>query len=121
MLVQNKGEYVRNIGVRLIPGVNRLSGADSKLYADEVKHPLNKYLVEHGEIAVVSPGNIAAVSPEKAVELIQDTYDLSLLDQFTKDENVKRKSKKVLDAIAAQVESIKNPPKDKIVNPDATE
>ncbi|MFX3616229.1 MAG: hypothetical protein ACE3JK_01695 [Sporolactobacillus sp.] len=116
MLVQNKGEYVRNIGVRLIPGVNRLSGAESKLYAEEVKHPLNKYLVEHGEIAVVSPGDISSVSPEKAVLLVNDTFDLGLLDQFTKDESVKRKNKTILNAITVQIESIKNPPKDKVVN-----
>lgn len=117
MLVHNAGQYARNIGVRLTPGANNLSGAESKLYAEEVKRPLNKYLVDQGEIKVISPGNIASITPDKAVQLVQDTYDLGVLDQFTKDENVKRKDKKVLAAITAQIEAIKNPPKDKVVDP----
>lgn len=119
MLVQNKGELVRIIGVRLVPGVNNLSAADSKKYADEAQLPLNKYLIDHGEIAVVSPGNISSVSPEKAVQLVNDTFDLGLLDQFIKDEAAGKNRKTVIDAINTQIDSIKNPPADKVVDRNA--
>lgn len=117
MLVQNKGNYVRHIGARLLPGVNDLSVEESKAYAEASKHPLNKVLIGK-EIEVVSKTDITAVDATAAVGLVQDTFDLGLLDKFKAAENGKGKRKTVLDAIAEQVESIKNPPEDKVVNPD---
>lgn len=117
MLVQNKGDYVRHIGARLIPGVNDLSVEESKAYAEAAKHPLNKVLIGK-EIEIVSKTDITAVDANAAIELVQDTFDLGLLDKFQKAENGKSKRKTVLDAISEQIELIKNPPEDKIVNPD---
>ncbi|MFT8928523.1 MAG: hypothetical protein ABF969_04220 [Sporolactobacillus sp.] len=115
MLVQNKGDYVRHIGARLLPGVNDLSVVESKAYAEAAKHPLNKVLIDK-EIFVVSKTDITAVDANAAIEVVNDTFDLGLLDKFKKAENGKRKT--VSDAIDVQIESIKNPPEDKVVDQD---
>lgn len=121
MLVQNTGNYVRHIGVRLIPGVNKLNESDVISFKEALEHPLNQYLVEHGEIIVPSDfggkesDSISGLDANKAVELIKDTFELALLDVFLKEESEKKKRKTVMEAIDKQIESIKNPPEDKIV------
>lgn len=113
MLVHNKGNYVRHIGARLLPGVNYLSADEAKNYAEAAKNPLNKVLISK-EIEVVSKTDITAVDANAAIELVNDTFDIGLLEKFKSAENGKRKT--VSDAIDAQIESIKNPPEDKIVD-----
>lgn len=110
MLIQNTGKYVRHIGVQIIPGVNNLSEEDTKKYLEAAKHPLNKYLVETGEIKVKG-ASLKELNANDALALVADTYDLKLLNDFQKEDT--RKS--IQDAIEKQIESIKNPPEDKIV------
>lgn len=121
MLVQNKGEYVRHIGVRLIPGVNKLSLTDEESFKQALEHPMNQYLVDHGEIVLTTGSNgevadsLAKLNGKKAIELIHDTFELAVLDSFKQEEAGNGNRKTVLDAINQQIESIKNPPEDKIV------
>jgi hypothetical protein len=114
MLVHNKGDYVRHIGVRLIPGVNNLPEAEFKEFHNALNHPLNKYLVEKGEI-VIPPDTISNLGDKEAISLIKDTFALNVLDGFNEEESNNSKRKTVLKAIEQQIESIKNPPEDKIV------
>ncbi|NMH83275.1 hypothetical protein [Heyndrickxia coagulans] len=113
MLVHNKGEFIRHIGVRLIPGANRLSEDDAAQFKVALEHPLNQLLVEEEEITYEDNG-LADMAAAKAIKLVNDTYDLNTLEQFRQEE----KRKTVLDAIEKQIESIKSPPEDKIVNPE---
>jgi len=121
MLVHNKGDYVRHIGVRLIPGVNKLSFDDEAVFKEALKHPMNQYLVDQGEIVLATADNgevadsVAKLSGRKAIELINDTFELSVLEAFKKEEAANANRKTVLDAIDKQIEFIKNPPEDKIV------
>lgn len=121
MLVHNKGNYVRHVGIRLIPGVNRLSIDDEKLFKQALKHPMNQYLVDHGEIVLTKSENgevadsVAKLSGRKAIELIHDTFELAVLETFKTEEAANTNRKTVLDAVDQQIESIKHPPEDKIV------
>lgn len=122
MLVHNKGDLVRHIGVRLIPGVNRIFLEDDKnAFNDALKHPLNKFLVDEGEIIVTTDedgqtaDSVSKLNARKAVELINDTFELSVLEAFRKEEKANSNRKTVLDAISDRIESIKNPPEDQRV------
>lgn len=124
MLVHNKGEYVRHIGVRLVPGVNKLLSFQEKKFEEALKHKLNQHLVDSDEIVIIKDANekkvdtLSSLNAEKAIELIKDTYELAALDQFLKEEESGRKRKTVIEAIQQQIEYIKNPPEDKIVDDD---
>lgn len=114
MLVHNKGEYVRHIGARLIPGINHLNQEDAAAFKEALKHPLNSYLVDElGEITY-EDGGLSDLSAQKAIAAVNETFKLETLESFKKDES----RKTVLEAIDKQIEAIKNPPKDKIVNPE---
>ena len=112
MIVHNTGNYIRHIGVRLIPGANLLSENDVESFLAESKHPLNKVLLDTGEIKVELE-DISDLSAPKVTALVKDTFDLALLEEWKGTET--RKS--ILKAIDDQIESIKNPPEDKVIDP----
>lgn len=124
MIVHNKGEYVRHIGVRLVPGVNKLLAFQDKKFEEALEHKLNKHLVDTGEIVIVQGAkkekadSISALNAENAIDLAKDTFSLETLEEFSKEEEAGKKRKTVLEAIQEQVEAIKNPPEDKIVDKD---
>lgn len=123
MLVHNKGEYVRHIGVRLVPGVNKLLAFQDKEFEEALKHPLNQHLVDKGEIVIVrdekeeKADTISTLNADKAIDLVKDTFAIETLNGFLKEEEEGKKRKTVLEAIQEQVEGITNPPDDKIVDP----
>lgn len=119
MIVHNKGKYIRHIGeVRLLPGANQLSEKESKSFKADLANPLNQKLVDGGEIEVVgaddkdSSDPLAGINAGEAIELILDTFDISLLEEWAAVETRKTVAK----AIKEQIEAIKNPPEDKVVN-----
>ena len=115
MLVQNLGEFVRHIGVRLIPGVNNLSLSEGQKFKKALEHPLNKHLIDKGEIVIAQDDDFASLDAKKAIELVNDTFELATLQKFREEEAAKGNRKTVIDAIDKQIESIKNPPEDQIV------
>ncbi len=110
MIIHNKGDLVRNgSGLRLVPGVNNVDDSDWK---DFVAHPLNKYLVESGELIPQetvdgAPKKLGDLNAPEAVSLVKDTFDLRLLAAFL-DEEEKRDKKRpsVIDAIKKQAEEV---------------
>ncbi|MEK4883473.1 hypothetical protein NST81_01910 [Bacillus sp. FSL W8-0223] len=111
MIVHNKGKYIRHIGVRLVPGANSLNQEDGEAFLKESEHPLNKVLLESGEISYEIKG-LSELSAQKAATLVKDTFDLKLLEEWKEKET----RKTILKAIDEQIESIKNPPAEKIVD-----
>lgn len=107
MIVQNKGDLVRNgNGLRLIPGTNNVS---EKSWKSFVAHPLNKYLVDSGELipqetADGKPKTLSDLNGPEAVALVKDTYDLRLLASFLSEEEKGKKRGSVIDAIKKQAE-----------------
>ena len=112
MLVHNKGNYIRHIGVRLIPGTNSLDEFETQAFYKALNHPLNKLLIKSGEI-LLEDSSLAELNTNKAIELVKDTFDLSLLQEWKESET----RKTVLKGIEEQIESIKNPPEDKVIDP----
>ncbi|EUJ44048.1 hypothetical protein [Listeria fleischmannii] len=52
IIVENKGDFIRHFGsVRLIPGTNNIDDSQVKELKDALKHPLNMYLINKGELA----------------------------------------------------------------------
>lgn len=99
MLVHNKGKYVRHAAeVTLVPGANQVDPEDFKKFSSNA---IMKTLIEKGEI--VPQKSLKEMNAEEAVELVKDTYSLSLLEEMQAGE----KRKTVLDAIADQVAHIK--------------
>lgn len=123
MLVHNKGNYIRHVGTRLIPGVNSLDDSSATLFLEVVaNNPLNKALVGkelfYDEKKETSAG-ITDMKAEEAIELINDTFDIDLLNTFQDEEEALDKPRKtVLKAIEARIESIVNPDEDSIVELD---
>ncbi|MBA3926545.1 hypothetical protein [Listeria rustica] len=116
MIIQNKGKYTYNIGARIIPGANNLEGSDIEAYKSAVKLPLNAALVKDGTI-VQEAEDITQMNVGKAGDLIGDTWDLQVLEQFQeKEEASKDPRSTVIKAIEKQVESIVNPPDDERLN-----
>ncbi|EUJ24758.1 hypothetical protein PGRAN_02645 [Listeria grandensis FSL F6-0971] len=110
MIIHNKGKYTYNIGARIIPGANNLEGSDIDAYKAAVKLPLNAALVKAGTI-VQEAEDITQMNVEKAGDLINDTWDLQVLDQFKEKEESSRSPRStVIKALEKQVESIVNPP-----------
>ncbi|WP_100523367.1 hypothetical protein, partial [Mycobacteroides abscessus] len=108
MIIHNKGEYVRHIGVRLIPGVNKILSFQKEQFEEALKHPLNKYLVDSGEIVIIEgekkekADTFASLNAEKAIDLVKDTHVIDTLNQFLKEEEEGKKRKTVIEAIQEQ-------------------
>lgn len=99
MLVHNKGQYVRHAAdITLVPGANQVDPEDFKKFSGNA---IMKTLIEKGEI--VPQKSLKEMNVEEAVELVKDTYSLSLLEEM----KIGEKRKTVLDAIADQVAHIK--------------
>lgn len=97
----------RVAGVRLVPGVNRLSDADGKKVAS---HPIGKALIDKGILVEIDakPAAKADAAPKRGrpsnddlVAEISETYDVERLREL-----VGHKTKKVSEAAKAQVEKI---------------
>lgn len=114
MLVHNKGEYVRHIGTRLEPGVNELSEKEAAKFTAAFENPLNKHLLQDGEIEVVqeqedSSPVFSQLTADKAIELVKGTSDTALLEEFKADESSNKNRKTVIEAIDSQVEALNQP------------
>lgn len=105
MLVHNKGDYVRNYqGIRLIPGVNKINDKDWEKF---ISHPLNRQLVDDGEIepktdSTSKPRSLANMNAGEVAALIKDTHDLNLLDDLEKEEKAGQSRKGTLTLIEKQ-------------------
>lgn len=130
MLVHNKGNFIRHIGdVRLLPGVNELDSEQSKFFEKDMENPLNKALVTKNEIVIIEAeskgkkkkevsSDFATLGANEAITLVNDTFDLVLLGKWLDEEGADKKRATVIKAIENQIEDIKNPPVDDIVNPE---
>lgn len=124
MIVQNKGSFIRHIGnVMIIPGTNSLSEAQTKAFEGAIEsNPLDKALIGKEivlpEVKGASVNSVSDMKADEALVLIADTFDLTLLSQWAEDEQkTKPKPRKSVEkAIEEQIESIKNPPEDTVVN-----
>lgn len=134
IIVKNNGDFVRHFGtVRLIPGTNNVDDSRVKELKEALKHPLNKSLIEKGEIDSDDFENITSsksgekldgiksVNAEKAKALIQETFSLPDLEAFREQEaNSDKPRKTVVDAINEKIQELTNPPEEKIFNEDDT-
>ncbi|NSW04805.1 hypothetical protein [Enterococcus faecalis] len=128
MLVHNKGKFIRHIGdVRLIPGMNELSSSDIEAFTEGMEVPLNKALENQGEIEILDQPQkgktknsvgFSELAANKAVESIADTFDLELLEKWLEEEQANKNRTTVVKAIENQIDDIKNPDKDSVVNPE---
>lgn len=124
MIVHNKGDLVRHIGVRLLPGANKLLAFQEAAFNQASEHKLNKFLIDSGEIEVVGnekkekADSFSDLNADKAIALASDTFELSVLDVFLKEEADGKNRKTVLEAIDAQITKIKTPPEDTIIDED---
>lgn len=118
MLVHNKGKYVRHRGhVRLLPGANNISEKDWKFF---ISHKMNKKLADKGEIVahkakkekeLESSGEGAGLkdlSAAEAIELVKDTFDKNLLNQFKEEET----RTTVIAEIENKLHEMSSPPKE---------
>ncbi|MGM0806516.1 MAG: hypothetical protein ACQET8_17380 [Bacillota bacterium] len=95
MLVQNKGNYILHAaGVMLIPGANKISEEEWKEFSS---HPIMKKVVDKGD--VVAEKSFDELTASKAIELVKDTFDPSLLEAWKKEDS----RKTVQEAIDAQL------------------
>lgn len=101
MLVQNKGKHVRHAaGVMVIPGANQVEDAAWKKFSG---HPLMKKLIDAGEIEAMGKAQTTKdLSANKAIPLVKDTFDVSLLNEWRAAED----RTTVLEAIDAQLSEI---------------
>ncbi|BBD24783.1 TPA: hypothetical protein IU311_001806 [Enterococcus faecalis] len=128
MLVHNKGKFIRHIGdVRLIPGMNELSSSDIEAFTKGMEVPLNKALENQGEIEILDQPQkgktknsvgFSELAANKAVESIADTFDLELLEKWLEEEQANKNRTTVVKAIENQIDDIKNPDEDSVVNPE---
>lgn len=129
MLVHNKGNFIRHIGeVRLLPGVNELNENQAELFKLDMKNKLNAILEKNGEIEVLEPKKktnkedihivFSDLNATDAITAIDDTVDITLLEKWLLEENTSKKRATVIKAIENQIEDIKNPSGDDVVNPD---
>ncbi|OES45236.1 hypothetical protein [Domibacillus iocasae] len=98
MLVQNKGKHVRHAaGVMVIPGANQIEDAAWKKFSG---HPLMKKLISAGEIEAMGQAQTTKdLKADKAIALVKDTFDVSLLTEWRAAED----RTTVLEAIDAQL------------------
>lgn len=130
IIVENKGDFIRHFGsVRLIPGTNNIDDSQVKELKDALKHPLNMYLINKGELAsnsfedLISSKNveelegIKSINAEKAKALIQETFSITDLEAFREQEaNSDKPRKTVIEAIDERSQELTNPPEEKIFN-----
>ncbi|AKG05527.1 hypothetical protein AAV35_012710 [Salimicrobium jeotgali] len=81
MIIHNKGKYVRHVaGVMLLPGTNNVSDEDWKKCS---AHPIMQKVIEKGEvIAHEKAKSTKDFNVDGAVELINDTVSLDLLEEW---------------------------------------
>ncbi len=103
MLVQNKGNhsYTAN-DLTLVPGTNKV---DEKEFERFLTHPLMKHLDDKGEF--VYDSGKTRPSAKDAIAMIEDAFDIDMLEELKGDED----RKTVLDAIDKRIEELKNPEK----------
>lgn len=129
MLIHNTGNFIRHIGdVRLLPGANELNAEQTEQFNSDMKNPLNAALKKSGEIKVLEASNsgkkgddkggFADLNATEAITAVNDTVDLNLLEKWLSEENGNKKRATVIKAIENQIEDIKNPPADDIVDPE---
>lgn len=101
MLVQNKGKHVRHAaGVTVVPGANQLEDAAWKKFSS---NPLMKKLIDRGEIEAMGKAQSTKdMNADKAIVLVEDTFNVSLLNEWKAAED----RKTVLEAIQLQLEKI---------------
>lgn len=110
MLVQNKGKYVRHAaGVTVVPGANQLEDAAWKKFSG---NSLMKKLIDRGEIEAMGKAQSTKdLNADKAIVLVEDTFNVSLLNEWKAAED----RKTVLEAIQSQLDTIQGQG-----NPDGT-
>lgn len=126
MLVHNTGNFIRHVGdVRLLPGVNELDEKQATQFKADMQNKLNAALEKSGEIKVLeskkkeaSDEGFGGLAANEAIKAVNDTVDLSLLEKWLAEENENKKRASVIKAIENQIEDIKNPPADDIVDPE---
>ena len=123
MIIHNHGIYIRHFGeAMLIPGANQLDAVLAVSFKEALKNPLNKKLVDTNEIEIVEGGNsgsssIGDLSATDAASLASDTFDLTLLEKWLDEEEAGKDRKTVVSAIENQIDDIKNPDPEKVVDP----
>ncbi|OES45235.1 hypothetical protein [Domibacillus iocasae] len=114
MIVNNKGEHARHIGVYLEPGANVLSEKDATKFTKVYEDPRLQHLTNDIEVVKEneedsSSSAFTSLNAKQAIELVKSTSDLALLEQFRKEETEGDGRKTVLEAIDARVEVLSNP------------
>lgn len=112
MLVHNKGEHARHIGVYLNPGTNELSEKDAAKFTKVYENPRLQHLMSDIEVVKENEDSSSAFSglnAKKAIELVRSTSDPALLEQFRKEETEGESRKTVLEAIDSRSETLLNP------------
>lgn len=126
MIIHNHGNYIRHFGeALLIPGANQLDPALSESFKKALKNPLNQKLVDAKEIEVVKAANtsqtgtnsISDIAADEAILLVSDTFDVTLLENWLEEESAHKNRKTVVSAIENQIDDIKNPNPENVVDP----
>lgn len=118
IIIQNTGDFVRHMGkVKLPPGTNIVSGEEIEIIIEAREHPINQYLIEAGELVLPDdlkvPHGITKVNTTKAGILINDTFDLQVLDEFLEEEQAHKDPRStVINAINKRIKAIKEPPEE---------
>lgn len=103
MLVNNKGNYSYEAeGVVLIPGTNMLG---EKEFEKFIAHPLMAQLDKQGEF--VYDKDKTKPAAKDVIALIDDTFDVEVLEAIKEDDD----RKTVQDAVEKRIEELKNPNK----------
>ncbi len=129
MLVHNTGNFIRHVGdVRLLPGVNELNEKQATQFKADMQNKLNAALEKSGEIKVLeskkkgkkesSDEGFGGLAANEAIKAVNDTVDIALLEKWLAEERENKKRPSVIKAIENQIEDIKNPPADDIVEPE---
>lgn len=122
MIIRNTGDYVRYLGkIKLPPGTNTVPDEDVGQIQQAIKHPINAFLIEAGELVLPEdfeiPSGITTVNVTKAAILIKDTHDLSVLYEFLEEEESSVEPEPrvtVIRAINSRIKEIKNPEKENL-------
>ncbi|KIL72715.1 hypothetical protein [Bacillus badius] len=113
MLVHNKGEHARHIGVYLNPGTNELSEEEAAKFTKVYENPRLQHLMSDIEVVKEnedeSSSAFAKLTADKAIELVKATSEIALLEEFRADEVSNNNRKTVLKAIDSQVEVLNQP------------
>lgn len=120
MIIKNNGNHIYHLGAaRLIPGTNELNLKEFDSLQTSLSNPLNKVIFDKNiEIVESKGGNaaetIASLNANDAIKLINDSFDIALLEKWLNAE----KRKAVKSAIENKIDEIKNPSEEKVVNPE---